>query len=74
MKVRGHLDLREEPLGADDRAELGIEKLERDVAVMPDVAGEIDRCHSSGADLTLDSIPIGQSCTKVLDGLQVPPD
>ena len=74
VKVRGDLDLREEPLGADDGAELGIEKLQRDLAVMLDVAGEIDRRHSSGADLTLDRISIGQCCTKIFDGLHVPPD
>ena len=34
----------------------GLEHLERDVAVVLEVAGEVDRGHAAGADLALDLV------------------
>ena len=55
LQVRRDLDLGEESLGAEHGAELGVEHLERDVAVVSDVAREIDGGHAARADLALDA-------------------
>ena len=57
----GGLDLDDEPLGAEDRGELRLEDLERDLPVVLQVAGQVDRGHPTPAELTLDPVPIGQS-------------
>ena len=56
LEVRRHLDLGEEPLGTKHSAELGVQNLERDFAVVPDVAREVDRCHAARADLTVNGV------------------
>ena len=38
LQIGGELDLGEEPLGAEHRGELGVQHLERDVAVVPQVS------------------------------------
>jgi len=40
--------------------ELGMEHLERDVAVVLDVVGEVDRGHPSRPELALDTITVGE--------------
>ena len=47
------------PLGAERRGELRVQHLDRDVAVVPDVAREVDGRHAAAADLALDAIAIG---------------
>ena len=54
LQVGGELDLGQEPLGADDRGELGPQHLERHLAVVPEVVGEVDRRHAARADLALE--------------------
>src|SRR5881296_2236357 len=49
-------DLSEEPLGAEDGRKLGAEHLERDGAVVFNVAGEVHRGHPTAAELTLDRV------------------
>ena len=53
------LDLAEEPLRAEIRGEVGTQDLERHLAVMPQVDGEIDRSHAAFTELTLDAIAVG---------------
>ena len=43
LEVRRRLDLGQEPLGADNRSQLGLEDLEGYVAVVLGVLGQIDR-------------------------------
>ena len=54
------LDLREEPLGADDGGELGAEHLDGDLAVVAEVLGEVDGGHAALAQLALDPVAVGQ--------------
>src|SRR5438132_10871173 len=61
LEVRRDADLGQKALDAEQRAELGIQDLERDLPVMLDVAREIDRRHAAGADLTLDLVPARES-------------
>ena len=58
LQIRRHANLAEESLGAEHCAELGVEKLEGDEALMLDVAREIDRRHPAAAELSLDAITI----------------
>ena len=56
----GDLDLGEEPLDAQDRAEFGPEDLERHLAVVLEVGGEVDRGHAALAEHALDAVAVGQ--------------
>ena len=56
LEVRGDLDLAEEPLDAEHGAELRIEHLERDVAIVLEVAREIDGRHAAAPDLALENV------------------
>jgi hypothetical protein len=55
-KVGGGPDLGNEALGADDRGQVRLEHLDRDIAVMSDVVREIDRRHPADTELPLDAI------------------
>ena len=57
LEVRRDANLGQEAFGAELGRELGIEHLERDGAFVPEIAREIHRRHSAGADLTFDLIP-----------------
>ena len=54
------LDLGQEPLDAQHRAQLGPEHLERDLAVVLEVGGEVDGRHAAGAELALDPVALFQ--------------
>ena len=56
LQLRRRLDLGEESLGAEGRGELGMQDLDRDVAIVPEVAREIDRRHSADSDLAVDTV------------------
>jgi hypothetical protein len=60
LKVRRDSDLGQEAFYAEDGAEVGIEELEGDVAVVADVAGKVDSRHSAGADFPLYVVTIGE--------------
>ncbi len=53
---RRDLDLAEKAVGAYGVSELRIEHLERDLAAVANVLGEIDRRHPAAADLAFDPI------------------
>ena len=54
------LDLAEEPLGADDRGELRPQHLDRDLAIVLEVLGQIDGGHAALAELPLDAVAVGE--------------
>ena len=56
LQVRRDLDLGEEPLDPSDGAELGIEHLERDLAVVPEVVARGRPSPCRRADLALDRV------------------
>ena len=60
IETRGDLDLGQKSLGAEHGGELGPEHLERDLAVVLDVAREVDRGHAAGAELALDAVAVGE--------------
>ena len=53
-------DLAQEALGAEHRAEVGVEHLERHLTVMPDVVSQVDRGHAAAAELPLERVAAGQ--------------
>jgi hypothetical protein len=69
LEVGRRLDLGQEPLGSDDRRELGLQDLDRDLALMPEIVGQVDRGHASGAELTLDAVPALEGGVQTGDGI-----
>ncbi len=53
-------DLAQEPFGAEHGRQLRPQHLERDPAVVPQVLGQVDRCHAALAELPLDAVAIGE--------------
>src|SRR2546426_3199280 len=60
-------DLSEEPLGAEDGRKLRAEHLERDGAIVLEIAGEIDRGHATAAELALDRVTAREGGLKAAD-------
>ena len=69
LEVGGGLDLAQEPLGADDRGQLGPQHLDRDLAVVPEVLGEIDGGHPPLPDLFEESVAAGQGFRETGQGV-----
>ena len=64
---REQLDLAGEPLGAERRADLGAQHLERDGALVPNVVRKVHGRHPARAKLALDRVPLGE-CVAQLFG------
>ena len=60
LQLRGRLDLAQEPLGAERGAEVGMQHLDRDVAIVLEVVREVDGRHAAGAELALDAVAVGK--------------
>ncbi len=56
LQVGGGGDLVQEPVGADGSGELGPHDLDGDVAIVPEIVGQIDRGHAARAELPLDPV------------------
>ena len=61
LEPGGEADLAKEALGAEAHGELGVEHLERDRAVVPEVAGEPDGGHAAAAELALERVAVPQA-------------
>ncbi len=59
------MDLAEEPLAAQRLGQVGVEDLDGDVAIVLEVAGEVDGRHATGAELAVDAAVGGQSCRQI---------
>ena len=60
LEVGRDRDLGQEALGSDDSGQLGLQDLDRDLAVMAKVLREIDGRHAAFAELVLHPIAVGQ--------------
>jgi hypothetical protein len=49
-------DLGEKPLGTHHRGEFGLQNLQRDLALVLEVIGKVDRRHAALAELTLNGV------------------
>jgi hypothetical protein len=58
VQLCGGLDLPQESLLTQRRAEVLVQYLDRHLAIMPNVVGQEHRGHSAHADLTLDHVAI----------------
>ena len=65
-EARGHLDFTQEALGADVGGDFGLEHLERDVAVVPQVVGEEDDGHAAFAERAVDGVAAAQAGLEAL--------
>src|SRR5678815_5587471 len=59
-QLRGDPDLAQEAIDADGTGQLGMENLDRDLALVTEVPGEPDGRHAPAADLLLDRVPACQ--------------
>jgi hypothetical protein len=66
-KVGRRLDLEQEPIPAERRANLGIQHLDGDVPVVLHIAREIHRCHAAAAKLSFDRVVTCKRCSQTLD-------
>ena len=55
LQARGEPDLALEALGAERRGEVGMQHLERNGALVLNVAGQIHRGHAAAPDLAFDA-------------------
>jgi len=62
----GEPDLPDEPLGAQRVRQLGMEDLQGDRTVVPEIAGEIDRGHAATAELALEHVAVTESVGELL--------
>ena len=60
VELGGGLDLAQEPVGAEGGRQLGPQDLERDLAVVLEVAGEVDGGHPALPELALDGVAVGE--------------
>lgn len=67
MQSGQHANLAREPLTAFRGAELGMENLEGDRAVVSQVASAVDGGHATAAELSLDRVATGECCVRVRD-------
>ena len=66
LQSGGELDLPLEPLGAQRHSQLGVEHLERDRPVVPEVLGEEDRRHPAATELALDRVAVSERLARPL--------
>jgi len=64
LEARGDLDLLEESVGADDRAEFWVEDFEGDLAVVAEVLGEEDGGHASAGGFAVDAVAVGEAASR----------
>ena len=64
------LDLAVESLGADRVAEVRVQDLYRDVAIVPDVMGDIHGCHAARPQLAPDRVASLQCGSEAIGGVQ----
>src|SRR6267378_4644781 len=75
-ETRGDADLAKESLGADRGAELMLQDLDRDFALVLYLLGEVYGCHAAMAEEALDRVPvrerIGEGSRGVAHGQNIP--
>ncbi len=60
LQIGRRPDLGEEPLGADHGGQLRLQHLDRDLAVVLEVLGQVHRGHAAGPELALDAVAVGE--------------
>jgi len=60
LQPRRGADFRQEPFAAECGAEVGMQHLDRDIALVFQVVREVHRSHAAGAEFALDAIAVGE--------------
>lgn len=60
LESRREFDFAEEPIGAENRGQLGAENFDRDRAIVPEVPGGEDQGHSARAKPPVDRVAAGE--------------
>ena len=68
LKPRGETDLPEKPVTAEAQGELGVQRLERNRTIVPEIPCEVHRRHPASPELALDGVAVAQG-TPQLFGL-----
>ena len=68
LKPRSKTDLPEKPVTAEAQGELGVQRLERDRTIVPEIPCEVHRRHPASPELVLDGVAVAQG-TPQLFGL-----
>jgi hypothetical protein len=66
LQPRSGLDLAQETLRAERVGKIWVQHLEGDQPIVPEVAGEIDRGHTTTAELALEQVAVGQCSPKTI--------
>src|SRR5437867_1397997 len=69
LQVRRHAYFAEESRDSENRAQLGVQQLGRDAAIVSDVAREIHDGHATLTDLALDVVSAGERGPELLKGV-----
>ncbi len=69
-EVSGDLDLAEKPLGSEDGGQLGPQDLDRDLATVFQILGEVDRGHAASAEFVLDGVVVREGGFQSFDGVR----
>ncbi len=64
-------DLAQKALGAERLRQIGLEHLDRDLAIVFEVAREVHGRHAARAELALDAIAVGEGGLKRRGGVHV---
>ncbi len=67
VELGGDADLTQEALAAQHGRKLWTEHLERDLTVVLEVVGEIDRSHPTATKLTLDGVAVGEGSLETFE-------
>src|SRR6185312_7169382 len=67
LQACGGGDLLHKPLGPEDRRELGLQHLDRHVALVLEILGEEHRGHPAGPKLAFDAVAAGESGVELVD-------
>jgi hypothetical protein len=63
----GDLDLAQEALGTDDGGELGVQDLDRHLAGVLQIVGQVDRGHATPAQLALKLVAVSKRHAQLID-------
>jgi hypothetical protein len=69
IEVRCDLDLAEETIDANRSGQLRPEHLDRDLAIMLEIVSEIDGCHPTSTELTLNRVAVSQRSFQTIKGV-----
>ena len=67
LEVGCDLDLRQKPLGPDNRSQIRLQDLEGHLPVVLEVIGQVDRGHAALTELTLDGVAAFEGCVQASD-------